>query len=423
MTINFKPLTVSLPTKGVAANTIPGTIIFFDGFGRATGRLIVTVFAALFWTQVKTTENFLMEHHPSFVELGDLRTLHNRIHYILGVFFMIIPLCLHCLLIFLPALGGNPLILVDVPPPTKVSPFVWGNQANVPPTAEMFITTDNVYRTTMTLLCFLVLLPFSMSNWGRKRFFSATQFLHFLAIIVFSIDMLRKAPHSQVFSSPVIAYYIIDRLIGYFWYRTGEAIIIHKEQLDEDYMVVFLYIPRQKRKRYVGSTYYLALKGVEGYLDMSHPFAAFQNHSQEPLLPEWTNRDSTSSHHRFYIDRSQDKRQFQRRKDDAPLMELERESTAVAAESEDVVVKAIFNKTSTFTFTICFASSSVIGTLPLLFKFTNGTQSTPSLQLCNRKKFLLESFSGDLIELNMVNLLLLVFVVGVVCCCFLHKNR
>ena len=78
MTINFAPLFKSLPSKGVPPQTISGAIIFFDGFGRATGRLIVTVFAALFWTQVKTTENFLMEHCPKWVDLGDLRTIHNR---------------------------------------------------------------------------------------------------------------------------------------------------------------------------------------------------------------------------------------------------------------------------------------------------------------------------------------------------------
>jgi hypothetical protein len=107
----------------------------------------------------------------------------------------------------------------------------------------------------------------------------------------------------------------VDRLIGYFWYRTGEASIIHKEQLDEDYLVIFLYVPRQKRRRYLGSTYYLQIPGVEGMLDIAHPYVSFQNHSQQPLLPEWTNRDASSDVHKFYIDRASDKRQFQKRDD------------------------------------------------------------------------------------------------------------
>ena len=347
MTINFPPLLTSLPSKGVPPETISGAILFFDGFGRATGRLIVTVFAALFWTQVKTTENFLMEHCPKWIELGDLRTIHNRIHYVLGVFFMAIPLVIHCLLIFLPGIMGVPLRLGGPGSPgAKVSPFVWANTANAIPTAEMFITHDNVYRAILIVLLFCILFPFSMSNWGRKRYFSATQFLHLLCVAAFSIDMLRKAPHTQVFSSPVIAYYIIDRIVGYWFYRTGEAQVIHKELLDEDYMVLFLYVSRQKRRRYVGSTYYLQMKGFEGMLDIAHPYVSFQNHSKEPLLPEWTDRDSASAAHKFYIDRSTQKRSFQKRQSrivsQADAEDLADDST-IAAETEDVVFFSNWN--------------------------------------------------------------------------------
>ena len=51
--------------------------------------------------------------------LGDLRTLQNRIHYILGVFFMSIPMVLHCVLIFLPVMTGVPMNLVPGVPPSK----------------------------------------------------------------------------------------------------------------------------------------------------------------------------------------------------------------------------------------------------------------------------------------------------------------
>ena len=53
--------------------------------------------------------------------LGDLRTLQNRIHYILGVFFMSIPMVLHCVLIFLPVMTGVPMNLVPGVPPSKHS--------------------------------------------------------------------------------------------------------------------------------------------------------------------------------------------------------------------------------------------------------------------------------------------------------------
>lgn len=63
---------------------------------------------------------------------------------------------------------------------------------------------------------------------------------------------------------------------GLFFYRTGEASIIHSEQLDEEYAIVFLYVPRQKRRRLVGSTYYLGLSGLEGAFEIAHPYISFQ---------------------------------------------------------------------------------------------------------------------------------------------------
>ncbi len=57
MTINFKPLSETLVANNI---NVAGTVFFFDILGRASGRLFLTVFNALFWTQCKSTENFLM---------------------------------------------------------------------------------------------------------------------------------------------------------------------------------------------------------------------------------------------------------------------------------------------------------------------------------------------------------------------------
>ena len=191
MAIKFPALSKSLGSKGVP---IPGSVLFFDIFGRIFGRVFLTTLNALYWTQCKTTENFMMEHHPSWVDLGDLRTIHNRIHYILGVFFMAIPMVLHCVIIFLPPMTGTPLTLVFGPPATKVSPFIWNNNGQ----AEMFITHDNVWRALMSIVVFGILFPFSMSNFGRKYYFSPTMLLHIFCALIFTIDMVRRAPHAQV---------------------------------------------------------------------------------------------------------------------------------------------------------------------------------------------------------------------------------
>ena len=103
----------------------------------------------------------------------------------------------------------------------------------------------------MTIL--IVLFPLSMSNWGRKKSFSNTQWLHLGCAFLFTFDMIRRSPHSQVFNPVVIVYFMLDRLAGYLWYRTGSATIIHKEVLDEDYLVLFLYIPNGMKEKKCGS--------------------------------------------------------------------------------------------------------------------------------------------------------------------------
>ncbi len=348
----------SLASKGVS---IPTTIAIFDGYGRATGRLFLTVFGALFWTQCKTTENILMEHHPSFINLGDLRTIHNRTHYILGMFFMSIPMIIHLVITFLPAMAGVPLTIAALRPPTKVTPFIAPNPLTG--SAEIFLTFDDIYRIVSSLFLFCILFPFSIANKTRKHWFSPTQWLHIGGAAMFGVDMIRRAPHSQVFNTPIVFYFLVDRIVGLWFYRTGIASIIHKEVLDDEYLMIFLYIPKQQRRRGIGSGYYVQFTGLEGAFEIAHPFIAMQNHAGDPMIPEWQNRDSSSAQHKFYIDRSAGERKaFARRatvtkRPDEMGVELQRmdktlededsifggAASVVSSESDDVIFFSNWN--------------------------------------------------------------------------------
>jgi len=178
--------------------------------------------------------------------------------------------------------------------------------------------------------------------------------MHLMAAFMFSIDHIRRSPHTQVFGVPAIAYWIVDRVLGLVFYRTGMASIIHKELLDSEYMVVFLYVPKQKRQRAVGSTYYLAFGGIEGAFDIGHPYIAFQNHTGEPLLAEWRNRDSTSASHKFYIERAAGERKAFNRRASLRMDEQQQaeqlakmdhlvESGGIASETDDVVFFSNWN--------------------------------------------------------------------------------
>lgn len=236
---------------------------------------------------LQTTENFLMEHHPSWVNLGDLRTVHNRTHYILGVFFLTIPMVFHIFLTFVPAMAGVSTTLARVrtpPPPGGVSPFI--RYDDVSNSAVMFLTTDDIYRSVLMVVLFGVAFPFSIANQARKRWFSLTQWLHMCAACMFTIDMIRRSPHAQVFSPFVVFYFLVDRFMGLWFYRTGEAQVIHSERLDQEYTIVFLYVPRQKRRRRVGCTYYFGFPGLEGAFEVGHPYVTFQVRSARGWMGE-----------------------------------------------------------------------------------------------------------------------------------------
>ncbi len=347
MALNFPPLSVSTAGR-LTPPEIPASIALFDGFGRAAGRFMLPVFNGLFLTQCKTTENVIMEHHPRWLHLGDMRTHHNQIHYVLGFFFMGVPLLVHLYLILISAMAGTPLSIGPLRPVTPVTPFVHINNFNL----EVFMSFDDIFRLALSSFLFLIVFPFSISNWARNRYFTVAHWLHIMGALLFSIDMLRRSDHAQVFCAPVIGYFLADRIIGIFFYRTGLASIIHKEQLDKDYAVVFFYIPSQKRRRLIGSTYYVQLKGLPGLFDFAHPYIAFQNHTGEPLLPEWRNRDASSTTHKFYVERSAGERKAFNRRDSqrltdeqvrVQLEEMERASTGVSQETDDTVFFSNWN--------------------------------------------------------------------------------
>lgn len=339
MNFTFKPLGESLGALGVP---IPKSVLFFDIYSRITGRLFLVVLNFLFITQCKVTETLLMEYSPKWLRVGDVRTTHNRAHYMLGLFFMAIPMMIHCWLVFLPPLAGVPISTAAKRPPNKVTPFIFPTDGDT--VASMFVSHDDLFRIVLMTVLFGVLFPLSMSNKGRGRYFTPTQWLHIGAAFLFTIDMIRRSPHAQVFSSPVILWYFLDRAVGYFWFRKNVCSIIHKEVLDENYMVLFLYNPQQKTESGVGATYYLTMEGKADEFDIGHPYVSFSNRGGEALLPQWRDHDVNSASHKFYLnDKDSGKKQFNRRatvnlgKDDQDRYMSVSDDFGIQEETDDVV--------------------------------------------------------------------------------------
>jgi hypothetical protein len=112
-----------------------------------------------------------------------------------------IPMVLHIFLTFIPMMAGVPTQLGETraPPPIGgVTPFIrFDTGANA---AVMYLTIDDIFRAVLMMVLFLGLFPFSIANAARKRWFSITQWIHMVAACIFTIDMIRRSPHAQVFS-------------------------------------------------------------------------------------------------------------------------------------------------------------------------------------------------------------------------------
>ena len=211
---------------------------------------------------------------------------------------------IHMWIIFLPVAAGHRFQLLHIgehEPDGRLNPFVAPRTA-ADPNGFIFITPEDFLRLPLAILVFMILIPLSIANKTRLRIFTVSHWLHIAAAAIYLMDVMRgNHPHAQLWIAPFVIGYMFDRVIGLFWYRTGKALIIHKEQLDNNYVVLFLYVPKQKRKRNVGSVYYYGLPGKNGAGDFSHPYTSFQNHSAEPLLESWKERDATSNRHHYYV--------------------------------------------------------------------------------------------------------------------------
>jgi len=295
----------------------PLSLRFFDAYQRATGRLFVAVTPFLLITMCKTTENWFAEHHPSWLNIGDLRATNTRLHYQMALFFLAIPMAIHLFIIFVPVMAGIPIVFKSVHDAAEagnLTPFIAANMS-------LFFEPKDFLRLPLAILTFFIILPLSVANWSRLKNFTTAHYLHLFGAALYFMDFLRgNHPHAQVLCAPIFIWYLIDRLVGIWVYRSGTSTICHIENLDTDYCVVFQYVPNQKRRRGVGSLYYYALPGMDGAGDFSHPYTSFQNHGRNALLEAWKDaRDATSESHKFFVRSSEhgQKSQLNRRADDS----------------------------------------------------------------------------------------------------------
>ena len=277
------------------------TVVFFDICARVSGRLILVSTNVLFYTQCKVCANFLMDHHPKWLFIGDINQIHNSIHIWTGKWLMGLPILIHVWSIFLPFVFGINLVVMEERP--EGLPFFHNNTVN--------LVYNDIYRLILMTILFCFLFPLSLSRFGKIRSYTITSFIHIFAALMFTIDLLRMPshPHAHVFNTPVVFMWIIDKILGIYFYRNGDGIISKKIRLDKDYMILLLNIPNYTRK--FGDCYWLNLKQLKTQL--SHPFTTFNNYGKEMIHQMENYEELSNINHKFYLERNEDsKDEFQR---------------------------------------------------------------------------------------------------------------
>jgi len=294
----------NLWSMGIDNETFKGplSVEFFDICARVTGRLVLVTTNVLFLTQCKVCANILMENKSNWLVIGDINEIHNSIHNFVGKWFMGIPILIHVWSILLPFLFGINLTIMKTRPDGL--PFFNNETIN--------LAYNDVYRLILITILFIFLFPYSVSKFGRVRSYTITTFIHIFAALMFAIDLLRMPshPHAHVFNTPFVFLWIVDKLMGMLYYRTGKGVIIKKLKIDEDYMVLFLKIPNYTRK--IGDCYWLNMKNIG--IELSHPFTTFHNYGTNQI-PSINYEEESCDDHKFYLERNEESRdEFHRNK-------------------------------------------------------------------------------------------------------------
>ena len=244
---------------------------FFDHVARISGRVVTVSTCFLFLTMCRTTWELVVVRLPQWISVGDIRGDMAQIHYFIGIVFMAIPMLLHVWSLLLPGLTGLQVTLSI----ERGSFYIPADPINGTP-GSVNLASNDLYRLILMTLLFGVVFPFTMSNRGRTKNFTLANWLHILGGLIYTIDIIRQPshPHNQTFNTPILFYWIFDRLVGYFWFRRQPAVIVHREVLDGCYAIVLLKCRNQKRTIGIGSAYWFNM--ARSVLETTHAFTVFQ---------------------------------------------------------------------------------------------------------------------------------------------------
>ena len=288
--------------------------------GIICGRILVVSSTFMFIFQMKVFWNIVFENKPNWLICEDITVSNNRLHKIVGWGLVGIPVMTHMYLFFLPIMTGNPFhlfktwwrygyihrlilqyictyenIFRPMDPNTdfymeiyhhghvyasyndfyaliivKYTIFVSHNM-------RQYIRNLNIYQTT---ICFVLFFPISIYGKFKKNHWILAHYCHVVGATLYTSEILRSTltPHCWIFTGPFILFYIIDRIIGTYYYRRSKAKIIVKQTLSDGYIMLLLKLEKEYHFKNIGNVFWLNTSSNLWRCNPAHPFTGFTNH-------------------------------------------------------------------------------------------------------------------------------------------------
>ena len=189
-----------------------------------SARVLIVAMNISFVTVMWVIPNIFEEITTWKIEMN-CRFVNWIFHRFAGIWLIAVPTVLHVVVLVTPAITDR----IDIN--LKYDGFNWDEwwdpcvKAFGPyVTSERILYTwDEVFRFSLIIVIFCLLLPLSRSNWMLAKSFSVAMGVHAFVGFAFMVDMVRKNSHPLCwrFNFPFIILYCLDRIIAMFFYRVN----------------------------------------------------------------------------------------------------------------------------------------------------------------------------------------------------------
>lgn len=262
-----------------------------------TARHIVVLNNYLLYTMIPLVPNWIYKYYPGKIK-EDIHELHMKMHKLMGILCGV-EAVIHVWIIFLPCIENSSVSLLydGFNKNTPWDPVVKSFPIFITST-HVLITWDEIFRLALMTTIFVILIPISVIIMKSKYHLSKN--IHIMAMLLFTIDNIRKKSHflAHVTTLPILIIYILLKMYNIYC-NFMTLSITKKEILDESNIVLNIKLEK-KIKHYNASIYYLCHTKYNMCYSL-HPFTIWYNDVTKCLVFLITKQKDNGWTNKVYI--------------------------------------------------------------------------------------------------------------------------